>query len=531
MSFISDTHEYHADMSPPAQNIACYMYSNHLGTVLPYYGPLLSSSEIMTFVGYTAIGLQPMLYPVYCPVSCLEAVKHHIILSAYLQTACIHISAFKADQSTDVPIYTLVGAPSSAIIDLPPRWTRQGHNTRTHIAPSNSQTVVFWAKHPLGYNAHTLQISEPQDMLEAYSSTSLNDSSLLNSWIMSNLNTISEDNSDVLAHESYGTPNPYSTHSVSHAEDEVCVASNKLHHADAPPASEEDTSTLQGIMMVYPKWRLVLAYLRLLIRVAILRGESGNPHAITRTLATTKNAFISRLYAESLVRANTSVEELEMVVSTKDGRIITEREVLIMAIPWISHLIYDTRRISWEAISHPQTGFGMSGIYSIALKVRLEFLLDHFLPPHSTLLPIDQNGIVWFLRTKFAKALLWHVVFRTTRSNGVRIHSTPTVPLVVTDLAPDAFKNAPNLPINTLAFVESFCYGALVRLLKKVVETLPNAPFIRVYPKEAQIHDQAIETISMLLQQHDDAGLASFQVHMLHLCNLAVDDVERVVRQ
>jgi hypothetical protein len=68
----------------------------------------------------------------------------------------------------------------------------------------------------------------------------------------------------------------------------------------------------------------------------------------------------------------------------------------------------------------------------------------------------QQNGIVWFLRTKLAKALLWHVVFRVTRSNGVRVRLTPSVPLVVADLAPDTFKNAPSLPSHTLAFMESF---------------------------------------------------------------------------
>ncbi|KAG1841728.1 hypothetical protein C8R48DRAFT_679203 [Suillus tomentosus] len=196
----------------------------------------------------------------------------------------------------------------------------------------------------------------------------------------------------------------------------------------------------------------------------------------------------------------------------------------------MSYFIYDTKRVSWEAIGHPRAGFGIASIFGVALKARLEFLLDHFLPPHSALLPIDQNGLAWFLRTKLAKALVWHVVFRVTRSTGIRLDLIPGVPLIVADLEPDTFRNGPSLPCHTLAFVKSFCYGALVRLLNEVVERLPNATLNRVYPSPREVHNQAIQTIGMLLQQYNDPGLASFQNHMLHLCNLAVDDVERVVR-
>ncbi|KAG2357861.1 hypothetical protein BDR07DRAFT_1379813 [Suillus spraguei] len=257
-----------------------------------------------------------------------------------------------------------------------------------------------------------------------------------------------------------------------------------------PPVPKEleevDTSTLQGIMIVYPKWRLVLGYLQLLIRVAILKGESENPHIITRALVTRKTAFIEALFAESLVHANTTVRELEKVISTQDGQNISQQGVLNMA-------------------SH---------------AARLEILLNHFLPPHSTHLPIDQNGTVWFLRTKLAKSLLWHVVFRVTRSNGIRVNSTPAVPLIVADLAPDAFKNGPNLPFDTLAFVESFCYTVLVRLLKGVMQQLPNATLCRAYPNPRKVHNCSVEMISMLLQQHNNPGLAPFQAHMFQLCDL-----------
>ncbi|KAG2123403.1 hypothetical protein BD769DRAFT_1389257 [Suillus cothurnatus] len=337
---------------------------------------------------------------------------------------------------------------------------------------------------------HTLQVSGPQDISDVYSSISPNNSSLLDSWVMSDLNMVSEGNSDFSTHESYSYH--YSAHSVSQAENKSHV-SDKLHHAnnvhhaiDVPPPTPKNTASLKAIMIAYPKWRLVLAYLRLLMRVAILKGESENPHLITRTLLTTKNTFITNLFAQSLIQANTTLQELEMVISTKDSKVISERKVLCLTISWLSEFIRDTKRMMLEAINHPQAGFGLHNIFTTSCH--------HILPSF-------QLKIVWFLRTKLAKALLWHVVFRVTRSNGVRVRSTPSVPLVMADLAPDTFKNAPSLPSHTLAFVESF----------DVVEQLPNTTLMQAYPTPHEIHNQGIETIDMLLQQHDDPGLALLQ--------------------
>jgi hypothetical protein len=152
---------------------------------------------------------------------------------------------------------------------------------------------------------------------------------------------------------------------MKHGEDDAQV-SDELDHADdvPPPKSKnakpkntkskntrsknpkpKNTTTLKGIMMSYPKWQLVLAYLRLLMRVAILKGESENPHLITRTSIPAKNVFIAVIFAQSLERANTTSKELETgwrlipliyhtdyfpVISSKDGSVISETEVLYM---------------------------------------------------------------------------------------------------------------------------------------------------------------------------------------------------------
>ena len=156
-------------------------------------------------------------------------------------------------------------------------------------------------------------------MSDVYSSASANKASIFNSWMMSNAHVTSEGDGSLSAHLDYGVP--YSTHSVPY--------DNSSHEADyldlndpAPDANGdvpdiqldtqcEDTSTLQGIMTTYPKWRLVLAYLRLLIRLAICKGETENPHLITKAKTEKKATFICHLFAQSLLRANTSTEELE----------------------------------------------------------------------------------------------------------------------------------------------------------------------------------------------------------------------------
>jgi hypothetical protein len=253
---------------------------------------------------------------------------------------------------------------------------------------------MFWAEHPLGYNMHTVQVLASPDMTDVYSSVSLNDSSLLDAWVNSDLNATSEGNSGASAHESYSYN--YSAHSTSYAENDSHVSDDLDHAEDEAQASEEldhgeddaqasdefdhaddvplpkpkkntkpkntksknakpNTTTLKGIMMTYPKWRLVLAYLRLLMRVAILKGESDNPHVITRASIPAKNAFIAVIFAQSLERANTTSKELETgwklihliyhtdyspVISSKDGSVIIESEVLYMASVYALYLRY-----------------------------------------------------------------------------------------------------------------------------------------------------------------------------------------------
>jgi len=153
----------------------------------------------------------------------------------------------------------------------------------------------------------------------------------------------------------------------------------------------------------------------------------------------------------------------------------------------------------------------------------------------------QQNGLVWFFRSTFSKTLAWHIVFRTTRSKGVLIHSTPHVPLVVADLEPGLFKNALHLPEDTLAYVASSvsciyslwvfhlkkfllhqCYGALLRELHTVATNNHGRSYsLSHYPSPATVHTNVLETLSMLLQSSSDPGHPEFMAIMRLFCSLS----------
>jgi hypothetical protein len=143
------------------------------------------------------------------------------------------------------------------------------------------------------------------EMSEVYSTMSVNDHSLFNGWVVSDVNMASEDDGSFSVYPNHEAP--YPAHSAPCPAPHTPIA--EAHVAeDNPP---QPTRTLLDIMTRYPKWRLVLAYLRLLLRVAICTGNSENPHEITTSNADVKAAFIAGIFAQSLQRSNTIEEDLE----------------------------------------------------------------------------------------------------------------------------------------------------------------------------------------------------------------------------
>ncbi|KAG1838514.1 hypothetical protein C8R48DRAFT_782385 [Suillus tomentosus] len=184
----------------------------------------------------------------------------------------------------------------------------------------------------------------------------------------------------------------------------------------------------------------------------------------------TKAALIHRLFTESLLRANISAVELEQGQEfihscnahsffsssfASDGRIISENEILVMAGPWVSTFMHDSRRVAFQTINHARAGFGLHDIFGTLLKARLEHLLSHFMRPQSSRLPFDQNGLVWIFRTRCIKSILWHTAFRVTISAAATVATTPGLPMIMADLEPAVFRHTSVLPVETLAFIES----------------------------------------------------------------------------
>ncbi|KAG2126386.1 hypothetical protein BD769DRAFT_1668376 [Suillus cothurnatus] len=477
-------------------------------------GNLVGVTETFPFIWYIVVGQEPRLCPLYCSPLGLEVVQQHIKLAAYLETGHTHTSALDAE-STEVPVYTMRGHIAPISLDLPLQWTRQGHNKKIHVVYDaqvnlvNFRTIIHWADYPLGYNMPIFDFDGIPEMSEVYSTMSVNDHSLFNGWVVLDVNMASEDDGSFSVYPNHEAP--YLAHSA------PCPA----HSAPCPAPHTPITKA---------HWRLVLAYLRLLLRVAICTGNSENPHEITTSNADVKAAFIAGIFAQSLQRSNTIEEDLATVVSSKDGSTITRDVILVMTDMWICQFIYDTTRVADDAVYHREAGFGLQDIFGPVLQAQLEMLLENFLQPKSVCLMLDQNGLVWCFRSKFSKALVWHIVFRQTRSNGVQIHSNPQVPLILADLVPELFRNAPHLPVETLALVVSFCYGSLLRKLDEAVTNNPGSSYDwNHYPSPATIYKSALEMLKILFQLDEDLGHPDFMATMLLFCSLTLRNIVRVI--
>ncbi|KAG1737167.1 hypothetical protein EDD22DRAFT_959690 [Suillus occidentalis] len=537
MSFSAD---YHTHSITALYDTKCYLFKGNFPCVMPLLGNLVGVVDTLPFVGYITVGQEPKLCPLYCSPSGLEAVQQHIRLTAYLETGRIHAPALEAE-CTEVPLYAMEGHIPPASLDLPAKWTRQGQDNKIHVVYegivdlANFRTIIHWADYPLGFNMPVFNFGSIPDTSEIYSTLSVNDHSLLNSWTLPDVNMASEGDGSFSAYSHHGAS--YPSHSAANisasyltqaASDPALAASHALTVETHPNndvavevISSQTTSNLKKIMKEYLKWRLVLAYLRLLFRVAICTGNTVNPHDITTSKPEVKAALVADLFAESLIRANTLEKELETVIS--NGLTISVDDVLVMAGKWVSQFIYDTARVADWAIAHREAGFELHDLFGPVLQAKLEQLLEYFIRPKSDRLPIEQNGLVWFFRSTFSKTLAWHIVFRTTRSKGILIHSTPHVPLVMADLEPGLFKNALHLPEDTLAYVASSLPGSLfitASVLFGLVDSHDLTPLLEIILGEVvkQMQLQQEETCTGFLKR----GGRSFMEEMMYRAQMEV---------
>jgi hypothetical protein len=108
--------------------------------------------------------------------------------------------------------------------------------------------------------------------------------------------------------------------------------------------------------------------------------------------------------------------------------------------------------------------FGLGNFFGLTLHHSLVTLLQMFTRPHAFLLPIrvssprsrslscsdcvpQANGFYAFLIHQACKEMVFHVVFRTTTTNRIR--------LTIVDLEPATFRHTTHQPVDLLALVGS----------------------------------------------------------------------------
>ncbi|KAG1742176.1 hypothetical protein EDB19DRAFT_1907642 [Suillus lakei] len=253
--------------------------------------------------------------------------------------------------------------------------------------------------------------------------------------------------------------------------------------------------SLHRVMETCPNWRKALAYLRILLRIAICRGHSDNPHIlVTADYADRRRELLNSWWPKSLICANAMQENLETVLA-KDTQVpMSENAVVVLALLWITQFLYDNRRLVTYSMDDSRM-FGLGNFFGLAQRQCILTFLEMFTHPHAHLLPLSMspinslslsqmtyftqqvNKFYKFLHHQMAKELIYHIIFRTTATCHIR--------LTIADVEPMTFRTATNPPVDTLALVGSCCYQVLLARLVLIwgkIDPMPN------YPTASQVH-------------------------------------------
>ncbi|KAG1851797.1 hypothetical protein C8R48DRAFT_777748 [Suillus tomentosus] len=435
---------------PSVDDNAC-IYNIHCPGLQFFAG---APTVCVSFVGYLWIGAQPMLYPLYCPPTDLDNLKQNLSLFAYLHAPMSHGTPYERE-GKDVPVFVLALPEIMPFLNLP--WLRGKFSSDSavygvydHVGVAREhepETLIHFAQHPYGYYLPTDQ--------------SVNDSEsvLHTTWVGSS--TIDS--------------------SVTGTRALPCIKKETARHS------------LQRIMTTCPNWRRGLAYLRILTRVNVCCGHSGNPHIlVTADYADRRRELLRSCWPQALIRANIASENLETVL-TRDTQVpMSESAVLALALPWLSQFMYDNRRVAVRSMDDSRI-FGLGNFFGLAQRHCIVDLLQMFIHPYAHSLPLSVNSFVKFLENQMAKELAYHVIFRTTATCRVR--------LTLADLEPQIFRNATNPLVDTLALMGSCCYQALLARLIAIWGTVDIMPD---YPSASQVHGELRETAIMLILQVED---------------------------
>ncbi|KAG2139299.1 hypothetical protein DEU56DRAFT_755604 [Suillus clintonianus] len=474
------------------------------------FGSLTLLQKPFCFVGYLAVGSRPILYALYCSAIRLEALKLHVEVIAYVLPLTPHNSIWES--CVEVPIFVAKAhnAPDAPPVnlDLNAIWSRPSNDgvlLHVYAWGNGHNTIIVDAIFPSGHDheaypefddAVLAELSELLGSLHEGSvvpDTSLASSAMPDSSLASSV-----------------VPDSRGLSSIAHS-----------HNDDQPnnTPTRSDSESLNDIQLKYPQWQTVLVRLRILMRLDICCGACGNPFLLTHISgAEHKARFVANLFERSLAELRLTRAELCSIRAT-DGSEVTVEDILVLAAKWVSALLSDTKRLAKIAILDPRPPLGFS-IIDLPLEILIErcvVLLHRFLLPNSGRLPIADNGLAWFLMKEIAKSLVYHLVFWRSVS--------ATVPVVLADIAPGIFRNAPHPPMETLAFVGASCYGSILQRLGEILKAMSKAGKsttvnVSQYPPVSQVYDELLQTVVLLFAQKDDPGYPAFVNRMAQLCNI-----------
>ncbi|KAG1856158.1 hypothetical protein F4604DRAFT_1932022 [Suillus subluteus] len=473
------------------------------------------------FIGYLALGPGPTLYPLYLTI--------HISLYTYVLTSVVHHSAFETEQRMEVPMYVNSFYAVNVQLNFPAKSTRVGPDNRFYavydcVSFNSSTTVVHIAHHPTGYYPWSnIALQTFETMTDAYDSGSL---AIIpgSGPVMPDFVTEADSLNDIfvvdeLHGDEHSTPGDLaSVHTspaamsnsptiyswVSYSGSMMPSAAANTHQSQADrksihtsmakkaKAAAKAEGGLKRVMKHFLKWRVALAYLQSLLRVAVCIGETGNPHTLTFD---DQAEVIREVWPRALLRAKINSCDLEEVLSITTGTPMSHDD----ANPSLTEFVSDTKRLASYSIGHSHAGFGLDDLGAGVLLIDMvQSLLQQFIRPKSNMLPIKNSSFAWFLSHQIAKEIMWHVAFHPTRAQSI-IHP----------------------------FRPCLYWGPIALLLK--YETLTKIPIkLLPYPTPDQVYKQLCEMAIELVHEHDDQDHPGLMSSLAKLCNIKVTDIERL---
>ncbi|KAG2091347.1 uncharacterized protein F5147DRAFT_780031 [Suillus discolor] len=467
-----------------------YFFPDDLSSLQPVSGNLTVLQKPFCFTGYLAIGPQPVLYALYCSPTRLEALKSHVKVIAYVLPINPHNSLW--EPCMEVPIFAknlyLPNDPPMNL-DLNALWSGPSDDgTLLHVYTqpllgNEHNTVIIEALFPFGHQPHKFDsdaLTQMLNLLELYHTGSVvPDSSRASSIV------------------------PDSSVASSVVPKSSMLSPITCSHDDTQPEdthTHADTNSLRDIQLRYPQWKTVLVHVWILMRVTLSCRDLAEVGETRTTLCSVRSA--------------------------DDESEVTEEAILVMAGKWVSILISEIKQLAKIAISDPRLslGFALAELCPWPLLIeRCVTLLQHFLYPDSSHLPIADNGFVWFIRKEISKSLVFHLVFWRSVSAQTSV--------IMADFAPDIFRNVPHPPAEMLAFVGACCYSAIIQwlmdILKKMLEE-GESPAINLslYPPVSEIYDELLRVVVLLLAQRDDPEHPAFTATIAQpLLSKAIDQL------